>query len=69
MKFKENPNFEKELMKEIKPKIAKKSEDFIKKFKCPVCGKSAFIKSTANNRIEFDYCHEELKEIIEKGLK
>ena len=69
MEFKKNPNFEKELMKEIKPKLAKMSKDFIKKFKCPVCGKSALIKSTANNRVEFDYCHEELKEIIENELK
>ena len=69
MKFKVNPNFEKDLMKELKPKLAKMSEDFIKKFKCPVCGKSPVIKSTANNRVEFNYCHEELKEIIEKELK
>jgi len=69
MTFKMNPNFEKDLMKEIKPKLAKMSEDYIKKFKCPVCGKSPLIKSTINDRVEFDCCHEELEAIIKKELK
>jgi predicted RNA-binding Zn-ribbon protein involved in translation (DUF1610 family) len=42
--------------------------EFIKKIKCPICGKSAIFKSAEGKKIGFDYCHKELKELIEKKL-
>ena len=69
-RFVPNPNFsDEEILSNAQKEAQKMSVDFIKEIKCPVCGKSAEIKSTEGKQISFDCCHIELEEAIKKALE
>ena len=69
MKITINPDALKQILPAAQKEAQKMGADFIKKIKCPICGKSAVLKSAEVKRLGFDYCHVELKEAIERALK
>ena len=61
MKIEINPDALEQVLPSAQKEAHKMGADFTKKIKCPVCGKSAILKSTQGTRLGFDYRHTELK--------